>query len=90
MQEGTCKALRKWNKEVFGLCQVRINTLIQKILEVQNAEPFVSNGSIETVLQAKLKKWLICSEGLWQQKSWELWLKACDKNTSFFHLSTII
>ena len=65
MQEGTFKALRKWNKEVFGLCQVRINILIQKILEVQNAKPFVSNGSIKAALQAKLKEWLIRSEGLW-------------------------
>ena len=31
------------------------------------SEPFISNGSIEATLQAKLKEWLIRSEGLWRQ-----------------------
>lgn len=47
-------------------------------------------GSIESSLQAKLSEWLVSSEVLWRQKSRELWLKVKDKNSSFFHLSTII
>lgn len=86
----TCQDLRKWNKEVFGLCQVRINTLIRKISDVQNANPSNSNGKIEAVLQAKLREWLMRSEVLWRQKSRELWLKEGDKSIKFFHLSTII
>ena len=30
------EALRKWNKEVFGRCQDRINSLLKKIKEVQD------------------------------------------------------
>lgn len=89
-QEATHQALRTWNKEVFGLCQVRINTLIRKISDVQNANPSNSNGKIEASLQAELREWLMRSEVLWRQKSRELWLNEGDKSTKFFHLSTII
>ena len=34
-QANTRDALRKWNKEVFGRCQDRINSLIKKINDVQ-------------------------------------------------------
>lgn len=89
-QEATRKALRKWNKEAFGLCQMRINSLIHKIFEIQKAEPSDWNGNNEATLQAELRKWLLRSEVLWCQKSRELWLKEKKKNTNFFHLSKII
>lgn len=84
------KALRKWNREVFGHCQSRIDDLIQKIMIVQGMNHSKHKGSIESSLQAKLSEWLVYSEVLWRQKSRELWLKVKDKNSSFFHLSTII
>ena len=88
--EATQKALRSWNKEVFGHCQSRINDLLQKITDVQGSNPFEYMGRIEASLQTELFEWLVRSESLWRQKSRELWLKAGDKNSSFFHLSTII
>ena len=88
--EATCKALCEWNKEVFGLCQTRINSLIHKISKTQRVEPSDWNGNTEGTLQALLREWLLRSDVLWHQKSRELWLKEGDKNTNFFHLSTII
>ncbi|XP_065638209.1 uncharacterized protein LOC136071161 [Quercus suber] len=56
-QEATRKALRKWNKEVFGLCQTRINLLIHKIAEIQRDESSDWNGNTEASLQAELREW---------------------------------
>ena len=86
----TRDALRKWNKEVFGRCQDRINALIHKIKDVQSLQPSSETDVLESSLQAELSEWLYRSETLWRQKSRELWLKLGDKNSRFFHLSTII
>nr|POE60828.1 hypothetical protein CFP56_39840 [Quercus suber] len=89
-QVATREALRKWNKEVFGNCQDRINRLMRNINEVQQKSPSKENGRIEEALQLELLEWLMRSEILWKQKSRELWLKEGNKNMKFFHLSTII
>ena len=89
-QTATKEALRKWNKEVFSRCQDRINSLLKKIKEVQVRQPSHENGLLENDLQTELSKWLLRSKVVWRQKSRELWLKLGDKNSKFFHLSTII
>ena len=89
-QENARKALRKWNKEVFGRCQDRINKLLVKITEVQRNNTCSSDSTTETDLQIELAEWLTRSEILWRQKSRELWLLYGDKNSKFFHLSTIV
>ena len=89
-QASTRDTLRKWNKEVFGNCQNKINSLLLAIKEIQQGLPIENFGALEDALQSKLSKWLLRSETLWSQKSRELWLKLGDRNTKFFHLSTII
>ena len=89
-QASTTVILRKQNKEVFGQCQDRINTFLAKIKQVQSQQPSQENEALETSLQSKLAEWLFQSETLWRQKSREIQLKLGDKNSKFFHLSTII
>lgn len=36
-------------------------------------------------IKRELNKWLNIEEKMWHQRSWNNWLKAGDKNTSFFH-----
>lgn len=86
----TRDALHKWNKEVFGHCQDKINNLLQKIKQIQIRHPSPVNELVEQSLQIELFEWLIRSEILWCKKSRELWLKLGDKNSKFFHLSMVI
>ena len=89
-QLNTQLALKKWNKDVFGHCQRRIDVLLAKIQEIQKQDCTEENCRKEAHLQVDLNEWLLRNEILWKQKSREVWLKEGDKNSKFFHLSTII
>ena len=89
-QASTRDALRKWNKEVFGNCQDKINSLLQNIKAVQAKAPSEQTSLLEEALQSELSEWLLRSKSLWHQKSRESWLKLGGRSTKFFHLSTII
>ena len=61
-QLNTQMALKKWNKEVFGHCQRRIDVLLTKIQEIQKADCMEENCRKEAYLQAELNKWLMRNE----------------------------
>ncbi|XP_075636801.1 uncharacterized protein LOC142609043 [Castanea sativa] len=64
-QASTKDALRKWNKEVFGNYQDKINSLLQNIKAIQAEPPLKKTGPLEEALQSKLSEWLLRSESLW-------------------------
>uniref|UniRef100_A0A2N9FG91 Reverse transcriptase domain-containing protein n=1 Tax=Fagus sylvatica TaxID=28930 RepID=A0A2N9FG91_FAGSY len=50
----------------------------------------MENSMLEAKIQGQLNEWLERNELLWRQKSRETWLREGDRNSQFFHVSTII
>ena len=78
-------ALTHWNKTTFGHAGRKISTLRKKLQVLENnGGPGVDMEEIhETKLE--LNKMLMIEEDMWNQRSRNCWLKAGDKNMSFFH-----
>ncbi|KAF6151999.1 hypothetical protein GIB67_010573 [Kingdonia uniflora] len=60
-----------------------------KICDAQKRPTTDDNSNHEQDLQQRLHHLLEQKEATWRDKSRELWLKAGDMNTKFFHISTI-
>ena len=85
--------LKKWNREVFGDVQVRKDKLLKVIKVTQSlVDQQPSNELLEeeTLLLKELDVVLEQEEVIWFQKSREKWIDHGDRNTSFFHTSTVI
>ncbi|KAF7129888.1 hypothetical protein RHSIM_Rhsim10G0112100 [Rhododendron simsii] len=94
-----CKKLRRckeelkdWSRQKFGNLRIRIATTKEKLLEVQKRLEYGFNTDIMALERTLIKQ----LEDLWQkdamywhQRSRIKWLQMGDKNSRFFHLSTI-
>ena len=85
--------LKKWNKEVFGNVQQRKEKLVMEIKEIQEKieedlsdELLVKEGELLKEFEIVLEQ----EEVIWFQKLREKWIAHGDRNTKFFHMSTII
>ena len=79
------RSLQSWNKHTFGNVGKQIFDLQNKI---QGLESMNCNGiDLDSLhaLKMELNKWLGIEEEMWHQRSRNNWLKAGDKNTTFFH-----
>ena len=89
-QTNTKNELKKWNKEHFGNVKERIKELEKKIEEVQGVDPTKENLELEATLSLELDDWLAKENLKWHKKSREIWLKEGDRNSRFFHLTTLV
>ena len=56
-QEVTCKALKKWNTEVFGFSNIKIARLTEKIRKIQMKE--TRNWRLKAQYKDELNGWLL-------------------------------
>ncbi|KAL8143992.1 hypothetical protein V2J09_017024 [Rumex salicifolius] len=85
--------LTSWNSSIFGNINAKKATLTSLLDSVQ--VQLASYASVrlleqEDRIRRELDDVLFQEEILWKQKSKEAWLKDGDRNTKFFHTSTLI
>lgn len=90
--KGLTHALQHWNTEIFGNIFNTKRTLLGRIEGIQKAidhhcNPFLLR--LESTLLAEYYNVLRKEEVFWFQKSRVEWMALGDRNTRFYHLTTI-
>ncbi|KAL4324684.1 hypothetical protein GQ457_11G014580 [Hibiscus cannabinus] len=83
---------RKWNIDVFGHIEKRKRCLIARLKGIERELEKDANlflEELERELKRELDVVLAQEESLWHQKARSRWIENGDRNTRFFHASTM-
>ncbi|KAK1584321.1 hypothetical protein Q3G72_031946 [Acer saccharum] len=91
--QGLANVLLNWNRTSFGCIFHRKRRILARLQGIQTClgdrfKPSLSK--LEAKLQEEYNQIIDQEEIFWRQKSRTTWLKEGDKNTKFFHLTTMI
>ncbi|KAL7187043.1 hypothetical protein ACSBR1_037168 [Camellia fascicularis] len=82
-----------WNKKVFGNIFKRKRTLLARIEGIQKAQVLAFSHNLHFLEKDLINQYnntVFQEEILWFQKSRSKWLTLGDKNTRYFHISTLV
>lgn len=87
------KDATNWNKQQFGNIFARKKNLmawLNGILRAVSIKPSTFLLNLKNELLKEFETVLSQEEELWALKSWVNWLIQCDRNTAFYHVSTLV
>ncbi|XP_075645329.1 uncharacterized protein LOC142616340 [Castanea sativa] len=78
-------SLKSWNTCTFGHVGKQVADLQRKLQMLESMKATGTDLEAIHATKVELNRWLGIEEKMWQQRSRNNWLRAGDKNTTFFH-----
>lgn len=83
----------EWNNMVFGNINLRMKSLTKRLKGIDIANPEGTNvflNQLQETLWKEYERTLLHEEILWCQRAISKWLQFGDRNTRFFHASSVV